>query len=406
MLRGSTLLMRFGANRGVPRIDSMAALFGSLGMASIQRRHPKLIAGMLSLAGLLAPAHSFDLSPQGTQFDRDAVKGMSARKLDALLTSIASFLLPKFKEAVHEELTHRSFGCTLEGPVLCGNPDGSFATPYILAGVRWNDDPPFQLNASQEQVYTRCRVRYDNGKPMTIRFISQPGCWAEIFMGAKSAIAGDPDVKFDPSTQAALPLRSHFGDLQYLHSMAVQKGELPADTQTRIMGWAQFTWGVVIGNYGLGTWLKDVDVPLVREAFSSNGWRVQDLFALGDPSLREHVDEVAFGSLLHVVQDSFSLAHVERIEPVWDAKCPGTNELAPGPIREFHTYKGQDPDIHAEADTRASYVTGQSVPGAVEVGRVLRRMKKDKTPWADVQVYLQCVFQLTPDAMGATKGRF
>ena len=165
---------------------------------------------------------------------------------------------------------------------------------------------------------------------MTIRFITQPICWAErLILAAKKQIKTDAKKRFGLANQSALPLRSHLGDLQFVHSMASSDDEDPVETRSKILGWAEATWGVVRGNHKLGTWLKDINVPVVQQFFGSSEWRVPTVH-VGDPSLRPYVSDVAFGSLLHMVEDSFAASHVERMEPANGAQCPGNSHRARG----------------------------------------------------------------------------
>jgi hypothetical protein len=361
-----------------------------------------LVAGLL--AGLANPARSWDLSPKGTRFDQDAVKAWAPKWLDGILTALTDKGLPMFKHPVHEEITHRVYGCNYEGATICGDPDAQYATPYVIAGVRWNDDPPFQLNPNQAKG-TSCKTSYKDGRPMTIRFITQPVCWAELFLAADKQKT-DAKKRFDLANQSALPLRSHFGDLQFFHSMASSDGEDPIETRGKILGWAEVTWGVVRGDYKLETWMKDINVPVMQQFFGSSGWRVQDLFTLGDPSLRPYVSDVAFGSLLHMVEDSFAAGHVERMEPANGAQCPANSHLAPGPIMEFHSYTHQSTSKHANADTRKAFINNRLTPDVVDVGRTLVAMRKAEAKWAEVETYLMCVYDLAPGVRKAGAGGF
>jgi len=364
---------------------------------------------ILAVAGLVAGLNtfvwSFDLSPKGTRFDRDAVKSWAPSWLDGILTGLADQGLRKFKHPVHEEITHRAYECNYEGPTMCGNPDAQFATPYVIAGVRWNDDPPFQMNPDQAQD-TSCKTSYADGRPMTIRFITQPKCWAQLFLAAEKQIKADANKKFDVANQSALPLRSHFGDLQFIHSMASADGEDPAETRSKILGWAELTWGVVRGTNKLETWLKDINIPVAQQFFGNSGWRVQELFTLGDPSLRPYVSDVAFGSLLHMIEDSFAAGHVDRMEPANGAQCPGNSHRAPGPIREFHSYTHQSTSKHADADTREAFINNRLTPDVVDVGRALVAMRKDDADWTKVSAYLTCVYAFAPDIRKASAGGF
>lgn len=362
------------------------------------------LAGCI-VALVATSAWSFDLSPKGTRYDRATVKAWAPTWLDDILSSLADKGLEKFKTPVHEEITHRIYECNYEGPVICGDPDAQYATPYVIAGVRWNDDPPFQMNSDQARD-TACKTTYADGRPMTIRFITQPRCWAQLFLAAEKQIQNGSAKSFDLASRAALPLRSHLGDLQFIHSMASADGESPQDTRDKILGWAELSWGVVRGDLKLETWLKDVEVPVVHQHFGTTGWRVQDLFALGDPSLRAHVSDVAFGSLLHMVQDSFAAGHVDRLDPAGGARCQDGPQRAPGPIMEFHSYTHQNSDSHALADTRQAFLDRRLTPDVVDVGRVLVALRADNAPWEQVKDYLSCVYELAPGARPATAGNF
>lgn len=362
-----------------------------------------VVTGML--LGSTLPVHAFDLSPKGTRHDRDAVKAWAPSWLDGILSSLAEKGLPRFKLSVHEEITHRAYECNFEGIGICSNPDAEYATPYVIAGVRWNDDPPFQLRSDQAKG-TSCKTTYADGRPMTIRFITQPRCWGELFLAAEKQVKANPERAFDAASQSALPLRSHFGDLQFIHSMASANGEDPTETRKKILSWAEFTWGVINGDYTLGTWLKDVKLPVIEQFFGTSGWRVQELFTLGDPSLRAHLGDVAFGSLLHMVEDSFAAGHVNRLEPVLGEKCANSQHRAPGPIQEFHSYTHQDSDKHAEADSRNAFVNNRLTPDVVDVGRTLVALRKASAAWSEVGPYLECVYQLAPTVGNATAGNF
>ncbi|NQV82325.1 MAG: hypothetical protein HQ494_00775 [Rhodospirillales bacterium] len=57
------------------------------------------------------------------------------------------------------------------------------------------------------------------------------------------------------------------------------------------------------------------------------------------------VRRIAMGTILHLIQDSFSLSHVER--SVLDS---GKSRYCRGPIKRFHAYANQDTEKHAEQD--------------------------------------------------------
>ena len=342
------------------------------------------------------PIQPYKLSPEGTTLEKSIAKKYSSLWNRAMLW-VADRGIHLFTEPVHEEITHRIFGCQGDSDV-CGDPNIGFATPFVLAGVRWNDDPPFRL-AEGEGRNTSCKITE------TIRFTTQPRCWAQLFRDAqKKAIAGKP---LDQTSRASLLARSHFGDLQFLHSMASRDGEPAVETKQRIMMWAEFTWRVGRGDYGLETMLKDVNVARVEEFFGRSGWRVQDLLTLGNVALRPRVKEVALGSLLHMVEDSFAKGHVDRAEATMGARCTGAEEhLAPGRIREFHCYINQDTAKHGDYDSRQAFAQHWAAdrPTVIDVGQELVEYYERGSAWEEVRPYLDCVFALEDPESKASAG--
>lgn len=360
--------------------------------------HKVLYCILISLAIYLScpDAHAFKLSPQGTALEKSVAKKYSNwwRRIVASLTEKE---LPNFSEPVHEEITNRIYGCEGDADV-CGNPDEGSAGSYVLAGVRWNDDPPFRLEEG-EGGGTSCKIEE------TIRFTTQPKCWYELFQDAKKKAQGGKLL--DAASRTSLLGRSHFGDLQFLHAMAARDGEPAAVTRKRVMMWAEFVWGVVTGDYTLKTKLKEVEVEGMGDFFGRTEWTVQDLWTLGNPPLRTRIKEVAFGSLLHMVEDSFAKGHVDRMEAVQGAKCEDAPEyLEPGRIRQFHAYNNQDPNKHAEYDSRNAFSAQWSVnkPNMIGVGQVLYAYFNRGASWDDVRPYVECVFMVVDPEARASAG--
>jgi hypothetical protein len=300
-----------------------------------------------------------------------------------------------FAEPVHEEITARFYDCD-EG---CNDPDvaAEYAGAYVIAGVRWNDDPPFRLDEGEGQ-HTSCKTTE------TIRFTTQPRCWYELFTAAKKS-AEQGEV---PNAAARSPLlaRSHFGDLQFFHSMASQDGELAAETQRRVMMWMEFTWRVANGEYALDSKLADVKIAGFDEFFGKSGWTVQDLFTAGNPALRRHVPDVAFGSLLHTVEDSFAQGHTQR-EDSSPGSCPAPL-IFPSPPRvvEFHSYAHQDEKKHKERDSRQAFEEELARPvNVVAVGKPLVDYFEQGAGWEIVKPYLECIFAVVDAQRAATAGK-
>lgn len=309
-------------------------------------KHIALSVLILMFIGIPAPLRAMKLSPEGTKIEYMDAKKYNRSLLDALMRTAAFEL---FTSSVHEEITQRIFGCEadISDEQVCSDLQLEYAGQFAIAGARWNDDPPFRLD---KRVAERigCDARY------TVRFATQPKCWIKMFkLAEKRASKGRA---FGPKN-ANLMFRSHFGDLQFLHSMASRDSEAAGETRTRVLAWAEFTWKVATGEIRLAQPLRDLREPDMRAHFGGSGWSVQDLLTLGVPSLRTHIRDTAFGALLHTVQDSFAAGHVERAAPVVDARCEGAPQhRAPGVIREFHAYGNQDHARHAQADARDGFV--------------------------------------------------
>ncbi|MEH6353757.1 MULTISPECIES: hypothetical protein [unclassified Pseudomonas] len=345
------------------------------------------------LLGCIGQVNAFQLSPDGTLAEREMAKkyGVSYKAT----VPFASFALHNFSDPAHEALTQKIYGCDGDWQE-CSNPNLENAGAYIIAGVRWNDDPVFMPGA--EDAKTKgCDGRYSVG------FISQTRCWVNLFEKAESKSASDPMAFMGAGNYIS---RSHFGDLQFLHSMASQEGVAPEQTKREIMMWAEFAWGVADGTYPINTYLKDIKIEGWDQHFN-NGQTVQDLFAVGRPWLRANVNQVALGSLLHLVQDSFAGGHAQRREEVLGDKCMGGAEAVQGRIEEFHSYARQDHAKHKadDASSVARIMLMAHEPDVVDAGKKLRGFIADRRKWADVRPYLdECVFALANETTPASAG--
>lgn len=349
---------------------------------------------LLVVAAAAATADAHKLSPTGTAEER-RLSGVQGSWISSLERSAAGFGLKAFGEPVHEEITNRIYGC--DGNI-CDGLDSTRAPAGVLAGVRWNDDPPFRIS-SGEGKGTHCKVT------QTIRFQTQPYCWYQLFDDANDR-AGVGAV-FDAQSRSAMLYRTHFGDLQFLHAMASADGVGAAKTQELMLDWAEFNWRVMRGEYRLETRLKEVPNETIRSRFGRTDWYLQDLYTLGSPGLRQHIRDMAFGSILHTLQDSFAEGHVERASAVPSRSCAiaGAQVDAPGLIVEFHAYNRQDHDLHAQADSRGALEAHlQDDPDVVDLGRQLLRAYRSDRSWEEVEPFFECVYALSDSARDATSG--
>ncbi|RYE43008.1 MAG: hypothetical protein EOP24_30340 [Hyphomicrobiales bacterium] len=135
-----------------------------------------------------------------------------------------------------------------------------------------------------------------------------------------------------------------------------------------------------------------------------------DLYLLGRQdaasALVSQIREIAFGSVLHTVQDSFAAAHAEREPQSTGVQCEGSAYPMPAKIVEFHAYGAQDGALHDHDDSREAMtaVAMDRWPEAVEVTRNLFELHSDGAKWAGASSYLQCVFTLSDERRASSPG--
>lgn len=359
------------------------------------RQATGLLIAACCLLAIVQPASAYKLATQASSEERQ-LAGIDRSYWTAALSHIAIRGMPLLTEPVHEEVTNRIYGCNGD---VCKGSEATQAPAPVLAGVRWNDDPPFRLSLQQARG-TGCKTRE------TVRFETQPHCWVALFKAAeRGAAAGQ---MYGPGD--AMLYRSHFGDLQFLHAMAARDGEVASETKNRLMGWFEFAWRASLAEYVLDTRLRDVQNPTIQAAFGKSEWRVLDLYTQGaSGGLRKHVADVAFGSLLHVVEDSYAAGHVAREESSGTARCSAgsISVPAPGAILSFHAYNRQDHAAHGEADTRQAFMRDfQQSGNVVDFGRALLQARDQRLPWETVEPMFDCLLMLQRPEAPAGPGDF
>lgn len=343
----------------------------------------------------LAPAYK--LSARSTPEER-RLSGIGSGYWTDVERAVARMSVTGFTEPVHEEITNRIYRCEGDREV-CAGDRATTAPAAVLAGVRWNDDPPFRMAANQSSG-SRCK------RSETIRFETQPICWATLFEDANRRAARNESF----GAGDAILYRTHFGDLQFLHAMASRDGEAASETQAKLMGWFEFSWRASMGEFTLDTRLKDVQIPVVQAAFGHSEWRLLDLYTQGaGGGLRRELKDVAFGSLLHALEDSYAAGHVDREESSGTSRClaGSIGFAAPGVIREFHAYNHQDHSLHGEADSREAFMRRFQEPGnVVEVGRGLVDARNAGMKWEEVSPLFSCVVAIQRSDAPAGPGDF
>jgi hypothetical protein len=365
-----------------------------------------LWALFMSASAVSLSAFSFQVLPKVSDVDRKLANMGANSVADPLAQFVMSGLLPLVKSPVHEAITLNAVGCNVTPGQEkdCVVLDAIQANRFLLYGVRWPDDPPFTLDANKPPANINCDPR------VTVRSTAQPKCWLGLFNDAgsksKTILAKKPSAPaFGPGYY--ILYRSHYGDLQFFHAMAANDGERAVDTQRRLKMWAQFLWGVSLGQVRTDKPIRDLGFADLKTYFPGE-ITVTNLFSTGLPEVRKDLDKVALGVLLHMVQDSFSAAHADRA-PETGGKCEQIDRFAkPGKVTQFYSYANQTGKTHDEEDTfnALGLKTIQTSPTVVDASRDFITLWTEKAPWEQASKFFDCVFDLqNPDA-SAGPGRF
>ncbi len=261
--------------------------------------------------------------------------------------------------------------------------------PPLISGSRWNDDA--------------CH--------MTSRPKSRIG-WAGWMV----------DTRYDRSSN--LNYMSHFHDYQFLHAMASRAFkednlylESTTETQHKIITWAEFAFRVAEGTIPADAPLNTVHAHLednrkrtFKLLFSGFSPRITvgQFFAGTTEFNAQHVRQIAAGSLLHTLQDSFSASHVERVND----HAPRLKER--GKVIRFLDYQQQAQHLHGEADKRPEDATSASPEDFHPVSMGARliacaaKQANTKSNWPKAKALMLEVLDINPAnrATRASGGRF
>jgi hypothetical protein len=349
---------------------------------------------------------AFQILPRISDVDRKLANLGGNQFVDGLGQWLVGNALPMIKSPVHEAITLNALDCAAAAGAesSCLTTEGVRVNQVLLYGVRWPDDPPFALNRASPPRIADCDPK------VTLRSTAQPKCWKGLFSDAdktaKQRMAKKPgEPAFGPGDY--LLYRSHFGDLQFFHSMAAHDGERAANTLIRMKMWAEFLWGLGSKSIPADRFIRTLDVAQLDVYFPGD-ITATNLFATGIVEVRKELDKVAMGALLHMVQDSFSQAHTGR-NPETGAACEAFGRFPqPGTIAQFYSYAGQIGSLHDHEDTFDSLAihTLQISPSVVEVSRAFLTLWKEGAPWSEAEKYFNCAFTLQDPEARAGAGPF
>jgi hypothetical protein len=381
----------------------------------------KLLICFVSFLVFTSPASAFQTQPVGTEYDRNLAQ-LDQSGAERRLARIVDRGVKIFVEAVHEEITQRMYGCEdnlkdkpneWNDKPICAKQ--KFAPQAVIDGTRWNDNPPFMLKPgfvlpNGETIGSSCANE-------TIKLPRKSDCWYKVF-NTSSEMA---QRRFFTNRNGVILNRSHFGDLQFLHSMASRVGDRAQETKVSILMWAEFAYKVASESIPAKTPLKNVPVAGFEKLFRNQEATVENLFLLGDTTYRgSQLRDFAFGTLLHMVQDSFSESHVSR-DLSTEGALPGCANTSgsPAKIEKFLVYSSQDAAGHKEEDLYEALRNDAKKysPNVIDVGQILvkfyeelkdkQKSNREYSNWDVVKKYLdECVFALNDGDAEADGGKF
>lgn len=370
--------------------------------------HKNFLGALLPLALSLSPvtAFGFQILPKVSDVDRK-VSGLGN---NWILDPLAQFgmrgALPLVKNPVHEAITLAAIGCNAPASEekKCVVLESVNANRILLYGVRWPDDPPFSLDRNNPPGIADCDTR------VTMRSTAQPKCWYGLFndagVKAKALLAKKPgSPAFGPGHY--MLYRSHYGDLQFFHSMASYDGEPALETKARMRMWAEFLWAIATDQVPKDRFIRDLGFTGITPYFPGD-LTVTNLFATGIVEVRKELNKVALGALLHMVQDSFSGAHTDRLAET-GGQCEEVPRFSkPGKVALFYSYAQQVGHMHDDEDTFDSLglQTLQTTPTVVDVSRDFITLWNEKASWDQASKLFDCVVDLQDPEAAAGPGRF
>jgi len=303
----------------------------------------------------------------------------------------------KFTDAVHEEMTFLGLKQALlasDADWIDGFCPSEGISEYVRGSV-WNDDPSGLLfDDTGETVfgwYGHCHDKFDRATGSTF-------AWR-----LKSSECENLQSNFPTS----LLCSSHHGSLAFLHSMA-EPGQLPSDTKSLILKWADFTYKVAVGDIDETSTVLSVLPQALSKRFQEAKvpatLTVKNLFAMRDSdgsvdtATWIETSKRALGSLAHMVEDSFAAGHVGR-------------KSGTGPVLQFRDYPSQEPGLfslhaaHDEKPPASSSFYPAYLQAAKHVGDLFTRYKT-KESWVTVEPWLNnIVFTLDDNVVPAGSGQ-
>lgn len=254
-------------------------------------------------------------------------------------------------QPVHEAITRTAYKQAFGKELTGFNHE-----KYLIGGVEWNDDPEILL-----------RTMWRN-----FGFIKAVWLFPQRFK--MLFIAKDKN----PTTH-----RSHFGDMQFLHAMKSNKNLSDQDVKQQIYDWIKNAYAIRKGDIKYD---QDIQGTYFEKYFTKElGFqKISDIFdpkrAFKDKGiLEQRVKFFASGSILHLIQDSYSQSHTKRKDRV-------------GEIESFEIYPQDD---HCLSDINSNE-NKKEIMKAVEMSAsYMKKVDSEDNDWCkDMAPFIKGVFNI------------
>jgi hypothetical protein len=103
---------------------------------------------------------------------------------------------------------------------------------------------------------------------------------------------------------------SHYGRLTSIHAMAHQNRLPTSETLAEIQAWNEFYQALILGTLSVPARTRMVDLPCrVATIFQGMHFTLKAFF---DEGKADHIRDLALGTLLHLLQDTYTRSHCVR----------------------------------------------------------------------------------------------
>lgn len=373
-------------------------------LASRQTRHPsstikllplhrRVLSGLLRLDRVLLGLAAVIMLPSGAMSYE--INPLKDRHLGGKLPPS---WMKKF-DTVHEDMTYAAVTCAsgfadelaTGAPLFCPptvrertSADPGNIHNALIVGLWWNDDPD--------------HFAYANSL--------LPGVFSYVEMKQVAKQARASGGRHEDRRANRMIYRSHYGDLAFLHGMATADLETPVATQQKIIHWINFAYQVATAQIPSDTEFGKLDHP-VSSLFSTRPrMTVGDLFKPRRRMAHLPVRELALGSMLHLVQDSFAAGHTRRVHT-------GSGKCSRGRVSQFQFYLRQVSARHLGEDSRGALLqsitrASTHVQNPVDASAQILLFARARADWATVvEPYLRETLFCVDDAtVSAGPGAF